>query len=482
LNPLRSSAIPTIIPVLLAGGSGTRLWPLSRESYPKQFLSLAGEQSLIQQTALRAAALEGATAPIVICNQAHRFLVAEQLLQIGIPKAEILLEPAGRNTAPAAAIACLLAQQQHGDDALVFIMAADHVIRDEAALAAAIKIASGAAGAGRLVTFGIKPTRAETGYGYIQQGEMLPDGGLAVKAFVEKPDATRAQQFVDGGGHFWNSGMFLFQAKTFLEELGRFAPDILAGSKAALDLSLRDLDFVRLDAGAFGKIPSDSIDYAVMEKTDRAALVTLDAGWDDVGSWSFLETLKRDDRGNYGRGDVIFEDSDDTFIHSESRLVASLGLKDTVIVETKDAVLVADRHRAQDVKKIVAALKLKKRSETVDHTTVHRPWGSYEGIGAGRRFQVKHIVVKPGQKLSLQMHHHRAEHWIVVSGTAKITCDGKEFLMTENQSTFIPLGSTHRLENPGTIPLDLIEVQSGSYLGEDDIVRFDDVYGRSPAK
>lgn len=471
-----------LVPVLLAGGSGTRLWPLSREGYPKQFLALSGERSLLQQTVLRAAALPETTAPIVIGNEAHRFLIAEQLRQVGVDKADILLEPAGRNTAPAAAIASLMAIQRHGEDTLVFVMAADHVIRDEAALGVAVAAAIESAKSGRLVTFGITPERAETGYGYIERGAALNEGGFDVAAFVEKPDATRAQAYVDGGRHFWNSGMFLFSARAFLEELGRLDPDMLRGCQAALAASKRDLDFVRLDPTSFGTLRSDSIDYAVMEKTRRAALVTLDAGWDDVGSWTYMETLPRDARGNYARGDVVFEDSDNTLVHSQSRLVAALGIKDTIVVETKDAVLVAHRDRVQDVKKIVAGLKGKKRSEASDHTTVQRPWGSYEGIGAGRRFQVKHIVVKPGQKLSLQMHHHRAEHWIVVSGTAKITCDGKEFLMTENQSTFIPLGSTHRLENPGTIPLDLIEVQSGSYLGEDDIVRFDDVYGRSPAK
>jgi len=469
-----------IVPVLLAGGSGTRLWPLSRESYPKQFLKLTDEWSLLQHTVRRASALAGATPPILICNEAHRFLVAEQLREVGVEGAEILLEPEARNTAPAVAIACLVAKERHGGDALVFIMAADHLIADLSNFIASVEIAAKVAAHGRLTTFGITPQRAETGYGYIRKGKILPEGGFEVAAFVEKPDSARAKAYVDSGEYLWNSGMFLFKAQSFLDELQHLDPAILEACSKSVADAKRDLDFVRLDAAAFKAARSDSIDYAVMEKTDKAAIVPMDAGWDDVGSWSFLETRTRDNRGNYSHGDVMLEDSDNTLVHSEGRLVAALGLKDIVVVETKDAVLVADRSRAQDVKRIVMRLKALRRPEAESHTVVHRPWGSYETIGIGPRFQVKRIIVKPGHKLSLQMHHHRAEHWIVVCGTARVVCAEREFLMTENESTYIPLGAKHRLENPGAIALELIEVQSGSYLGEDDIVRFSDVYGRTP--
>jgi mannose-1-phosphate guanylyltransferase/mannose-6-phosphate isomerase len=469
---------PIIVPVLLAGGSGTRLWPLSREGYPKQFLKLTDKWSLLQQTAHRAGALTGAAAPIVICNEAHRFLVAEQLLQAGIEGAEILLEPEGRNTAPAAAVACLAARERLGAEVLVFVMAADNLIADLGAFSAAVEIAAATAAAGRLTTFGVKPSRAETGYGYLRQGKPLGGGSFEVSAFVEKPDAERAAAYVRSGEYLWNAGMFLFSAQAFLDELKRLDPQMLEACEAAVTRAKRDLDFVRLDPAAFKSSRSDSIDYAVMEKTDKAALVPMDAGWDDVGSWSFLESQTRDARGNYAHGDVLFEDSDNTLVHSESRLVAALGLRDVVVIETKDAVLVARRDRAQDVKRVVTQLRQQRRPEVETHTVVHRPWGSYETIGLGSRFQVKRIVVKPGQKLSLQMHHHRAEHWIVVCGTARVTCGERQFLLTENESTYIPLGAQHRLENPGAIALELIEVQSGSYLGEDDIVRFNDVYGR----
>lgn len=468
-----------IVPVLLAGGSGTRLWPLSREGYPKQFLKLTDEWSLLQHTARRAAALPDAAAPILVCNEAHRFLAAEQLRQAGIKDAQILLEPEGRNTAPAVAAACLVAREKYGADAAVFVMAADHLIADLAAFCEAAKIAAGLAQQGRLATFGIKPTRPETGYGYLLRGAALPGGGYEVSAFVEKPDAGRARSYVESGEYSWNGGMFLFRADTFLDELQRLEPAMLEACASAVSGAKRDLDFVRLDPAAFKAARSESIDYAVMEKTRKAALVPMDAGWDDVGSWSFLETLPRDGRGNYIHGDVLLEDSDNTLVHSESRLTAALGLQDIVIIETKDAVLVSRRDRAQEVKRIVARLKQQGRSEAETHTVVHRPWGSYETIAIGPRFQVKRIIVKPGQKLSLQMHHHRAEHWIVVCGTARVTCGEREFLMAENESTYIPLGSRHRLENPGSIPLELIEVQSGGYLGEDDIVRFNDVYGRA---
>jgi len=474
-----SNTKPLVVPVLLAGGSGTRLWPLSREGYPKQFLKLTDEWSLLQHTVQRAVALAGATAPLLICNEGHRFLVAEQLRQLGVEGAQVLLEPEGRNTAPAATIAALAAIERHGPDCIVFIMAADHLISDLAVFEAAVEVATRLAQNGQLTTFGITPSRAETGYGYLKRGLPQAEGGFAVSAFVEKPDQTRAKAYVESGEYLWNSGMFLFRAQTFLDELQRFEPAMLETCTRAVAGAKRDLDFVRLDAAAFKAARSESIDYAVMEKTSKAALVPMDAGWDDVGTWSFLETLPRDARGNYSHGDVLFEDSDNTLVHSEGRLVAALGLRDVLVVETKDAVLIASRDRTQDVKRIVTKLKKQRRSEVESHTVVHRPWGSYETIALGPRFQVKRIIVKPREKLSLQMHHHRAEHWIVVCGTARVTCGEREFLLAENESTYIPLGSQHRLENPGAIPLELIEVQSGSYLGEDDIVRFNDVYGRT---
>ncbi len=485
-----------IVPVLLAGGSGTRLWPLSREAYPKQFLKLGGEHTLIQQTALRAQQLENVAPPIVICGDAHRFLVAEQLREIGIEDATIILEPEGRNTAPAAAVAALQVRKQYGDDALVFLMSADHVVADTAAFCKAAKIAAETAQTGRLMVFGIKPTRPETGYGYLKRGAALPGGAFELEQFVEKPELKRAEEFVKQEDYAWNGGLFLFTAGLFLKELqrvesallspspaagegrGEGALNMVAACNAALTTAKCDLDFIRLDAVAFKQARSDSIDYALMEKTDKAALVPMDAGWDDVGSWSYLSTLPKDARGNYTFGDVMVEDCDNTVVHAEDGLVAALGLSSLVIVSTKDAVLIATQGRAQDVKAIVGRLKAADREETKTHPTVHRPWGSYETIAVGDRFQVKRIVVKAGQKLSSQMHHHRAEHWIVVKGTAKVTCDGQELLLGENQSTFIPLGGVHRLENPGKVPLELIEVQSGAYLGEDDIVRFDDVYGR----
>lgn len=467
-----------IVPVLMAGGSGTRLWPLSRELYPKQFLRLAGEQTMLQQTVVRAAALPSASAPIVVCGDAHRFIVAEQLK--AVDGRQIILEPMGRNTAPAAAVAALQVAAAHGDDALVLLLPADHVIADQAAFANAAQHAATLAQQGKLVTFGVVPTQPETGYGYIRTGEALGDAGHSVAAFVEKPDRETAEGYLADGGYLWNGGMFLFQAKAMLAELRMHAPAVLDACEAALNQGQRDLDFLRLDADAFAACPEDSIDYAVMEKTSNAAVVALDAGWNDLGAWTYLgEVSSSDAKGNVLSGDVLTADTTNTLVRAESRLVATVGLDNHVVVETADAVLVAPRNRVQDVKAIVGQLKAAGRSEAKHHPVVYRPWGSYETIALADRFQVKRIVVKPGAKLSLQMHHHRAEHWIVVKGTAIVTRGDDTLRLTEDQSTYIPLGTKHRLENPGVIDLELIEVQSGSYLGEDDIVRFQDDYNRA---
>ncbi len=471
-----------LTPVILAGGSGTRLWPLSREQYPKQFLNLTEAQSLLQVTAKRAAHLANVAPPVVICGEEQRFLVAEQMRVGGYQDATVLVEPAGRNTAPAAACAALLALRRHGPDALVLLMAADHIIHSTVAFAAAVDCARVAAGAGRIVTFGIQPTRPETGYGYLRAGAPLGDGSFELAAFIEKPGRQKAEAFLQEGGYYWNGGLFLFRADVLLSELECFEPEMAANARRAIENTRDDLDFVRLDATAFKACRNESIDYAVMEKTKKAAIVPMDAGWDDVGAWTFMDVLAKDGQGNVARGDVWLENSSGNLVHAESRLVALAGVQDHIVVETKDAILVTTREHAQDVKKIVAALKKAGRVEAVNHPTVYRPWGSYETIAIDGRFQVKRIVVKPGQKLSLQMHHHRAEHWIVVKGTAEVTNGEKVFMLTENQSTYIPLGTTHRLINPGKVPLELIEVQSGSYLGEDDIVRFEDVYGRTPEK
>ena len=477
-----------LIPVILSGGSGTRLWPLSREHYPKQFLPLVGEASMLQDTVQRLAGL-AAGAPIVVCSEHHRFLVAEQLRQIGTTPGAIVLEPVGRNTAPAVAIGALLALQAaatdsgaaHGRDAsdpVLLIMPADHLVSDVPAFHAAVRQGLGAARAGKLVTFGVVPTAPETGYGYIHRGAGAGPA-YPVAQFVEKPNATRAAEYLASGEYLWNSGMFMFRAQRYLEELGRFAPAMLTECRAALAGAESDLDFTRLAAEPFARCPSDSIDYAVMEKTRDAVVVPLTAGWSDVGSWSALhESLAPDAAGNVTRGDVITEDSSGCYLYSTQRLVATVGLKDHVVVETKDAVLVAPRSRVQDVKSLVARLKAAGRSETAQHREVYRPWGSYDSIDNGHRFQVKRLTVKPGATLSLQMHHHRAEHWIVVSGTARVTCEDKVFLLAENESTYIPIGARHRIENPGKVPLHIVEVQSGTYLGEDDIVRYEDSYGR----
>ncbi len=464
-----------LLPVILSGGSGTRLWPLSRESYPKQFLPLTGDLTMLQATWHRVAPIAG-RAPLVVANEEHRFVAAEQLQQVGAQPQAIVLEPVGRNTAPAIAIAAMEATRD-GDDAILLVLPSDHVISDEETFQRVVKQAMPAAISGKLVTFGIVPDGPETGYGYIKAAN--GDEIRPVERFVEKPDLSTAQAYVASGEYFWNSGMFLFKASRYLAELQKFNPAILDASRIAWQRARRDADFVRLDKESFAAVPSDSIDYAVMEKTAEGALVPLDAGWSDVGSWTALRDVSPQDAdGNAHHGDVIAIDCHNTYAYGD-RLIALVGLDDVIVVETPDAVLVGKGERMQEVKEVVARIKRDKRSEATWHRKVYRPWGAYDSIDNGDRFQVKRISVKPGATLSLQMHHHRAEHWIVVSGTAEVTRGDEVILLTENQSTYIPLGVTHRLKNPGKLPLELIEVQSGSYLGEDDIIRFEDTYGRA---
>lgn len=465
-----------LVPVIMAGGSGSRLWPLSRQLHPKQFLPLTDNVSMLQKTLSRLP-LEH-QAPLLIGNEEHRFLIAEQLRQQGISDACILLEPEGRSTAPAIALAALQAIASD-TEALLLVLAADHLIQDVEALHLGVQQAQSLAELGQLVTFGVVPTQPETGYGYIQRGEKQGDFGYQIKRFVEKPDQNTAESYLANGDYYWNSGMFLFQAKRYLEELERFQPAIVEACRAALEGASQDLDFIRLDAEAFKACPADSIDYAVMERTQHASVVPLEAGWSDIGSWSALWDISdKDEYGNVIKGDVIARGTQNTYVHADNRLVATVEVENLVIVETKDAVLVAHKDKVQDVKKIVDQIKQDGREEHINHREVYRPWGQYDSIDNGDRYQVKRITVKPGAKLSVQMHHHRAEHWIVVSGTAKVTNGEKTYLVTENQSTYIPIGQIHALENPGQIPLELIEVQSGSYLGEDDIIRFEDRYGR----
>ena len=466
-----------MIPVILSGGAGTRLWPLSREMYPKQLLALTSKHTMLQDTVTRLAGIAGAQAPIVVCNEAHRFTVAEQIRALGLEASAILLEPVGRNTAPAVALAALKALELD-PEAVIVVAPADHVIRDLRTFQAAAAVAAGLAQGGKLVTFGIVAHAPETGYGYIRRGEGAGPA-YPVAQFIEKPPLDMAVQFVESGDYYWNSGMFVFKAERYLAELNAFAPDILEAARAALKAAQTALDFLRIDKTEFEKCRSESIDYAVMEKTRDALVLPLDAGWSDVGSWSSLfDALPADEEGNVLQGDVLVYDTHDCYVHSTSRLVAAVGMADHIIVETKDAILVAPKERVQDVKELVAMIKKSGRSESALHREVFRPWGSYDSIDNGERFQVKRLSVKPGGVLSLQMHHHRAEHWIVVQGTARITCGDKTFLLSENESTYIPIGATHRIENPGKMPLHIVEVQSGSYLGEDDIVRFEDNYGR----
>ncbi|NMF88741.1 mannose-1-phosphate guanylyltransferase/mannose-6-phosphate isomerase [Aromatoleum petrolei] len=475
--------------VILSGGSGTRLWPLSREQYPKQLLALIGDDTMLQQTATRLDGFSGslpvAAEPIVVCNEEYRFITAEQMRAIGRTSSRILLEPIGRNTAPALTLAALSVARED-EDGVLLVMPADHVVRDREAFHRAVAVGLEAAKEGAMVTFGIVPERAETGYGYIRFGSECSPGVCEVAAFVEKPDADTAAEYVACGAYLWNSGLFMVRASAWLKAIGHFNPAMLAACEASLDAAVRDIDFVRIGRSTFEACPSDSIDYAVMEKLAGAPelgiaprVVPMSVGWSDVGAWDALWALaEKDNTGNAARGDVVFEDTTDSLVHATSRMVACVGVDGLVVVETPDAVMVAHKDRTQDVKKIVARLKADKRSQVYAHRKIHRPWGCYDSIDNGQRFQVKHIQVKPGAALSLQMHHHRAEHWIVVSGTAKVTRGDETFLLTENQSTYIPLGVTHRLENPGKLMLEMIEVQSGSYLGEDDIVRFEDTYGR----
>jgi mannose-1-phosphate guanylyltransferase/mannose-6-phosphate isomerase len=469
-----------ITPVILSGGSGSRLWPLSRALRPKQFLGITEELSLFQLTLSRLQIHSNdlkIASPVIVANDDHRFLVAQQCLDIHVVPKSLILEPIGRNTAPAIAVAAFSLLQE---DPILLVLPSDHIFTNDQAFLDAVNVGAKAAAIDGLVTFGIIPTAPETGYGYVKSLFPLePTKAVAVEKFVEKPNLETAKQYIQEGSYTWNSGMFMFKASIFLAELLKFQPDIYSAAKTAWEEAKKDLDFIRLDLESFGKCRSDSIDYAVMEKTTNALVVPLDAGWNDVGSWSSVwQALPQDDNGNVQRGDTLVKDCKDSFVHADHRFVALLGVNNIVVVETSDAILIANKDKVQDVKKIVEELKAKKSTLTELHREVHRPWGSYDSIDQGQRYQVKRITVKPGAKLSVQMHHHRAEHWIVVSGTAKVLIGEKEQLLSENHSVYIPIGVVHCLENPGKLPLELIEVQSGSYLGEDDIVRLSDQYGR----
>lgn len=470
-----------LTPVILAGGSGTRLWPLSRKNYPKQFLKLFGDQTMLQQTLLRLEGIADLADPIVVCNDEHRFTVAEQLLEIG-KKGSIILEPVARNTAPAIALAALQAKELD-EHASLLVLPADHLITNEEAFRRAINVAVESAKEGSLATFGIVPTRAETGYGYINAEAAKTAGtqaGLKAERFVEKPDQQTAEEYLADGNYYWNSGMFVFTADCFLAQLHQHCPGCYSAARKSFEGRKTDIDFLRIDEAAFSESPNISIDYAVMERSNDVVCVPLDAGWSDVGCWrSYWEAKDKDENGNSFVGDAMAIATKNTLIYSQDKLVSTIGVENLVVVNTADAVLVIDKKYAQHVKEAIQALSDAKRAEHIVHREVHRPWGSYDSVDTGERFQVKHICVKPGGSLSMQMHHHRAEHWVVVRGTAKVECDDKEIILTENQSTYIPLGTKHRLSNPGKMPLELIEVQSGAYLGEDDIVRFEDTYGRS---
>jgi len=466
-----------ILPVIMAGGSGTRLWPLSRSLYPKQFLSLVEDASLLQATLLRLDRLECST-PLIISNNEHRFIVAEQLRQAGFNDFDIILEPVGRNTAPAIALAALHALKD-GDDPIMLVLAADHVIQNVDAFCSSVILAQTQAAQGKMVTFGIVPSRAETGYGYIRQGEAVAESVYKVDSFVEKPDQITAETYIRDGNYLWNSGMFMFKASAYLDELEKFRPDILSACKLAMASASIDLDFIRLEEAMFTACPDDSVDYAVMEKTNHSVVVPMDAQWCDVGSWNSLWDIStKDGNGNVTYGDVIHYNSNNNYVYAESSLVTTIGADDLVIVQTKDALLIAKQNQVQDIKKVVDVLKRENRSEHISHREEYRPWGRYDSVDQGGRYQVKRITVKPGERLSTQMHYHRAEHWVVVAGTAKVTRGDEVFIVTENESMFIPVGVVHTLENPGKVPLEVIEIQSGTYLGSDDIVRFDDKYGR----
>lgn len=465
-----------MIPVILSGGSGTRLWPLSRGQYPKQFLPLVSSYSMLQETVRRLSGVPDLKAPIAVCNEDHRFMMAEQLWEIGIKPAAIILEPVGKNTAPAVAMAALSAASE--DDVLL-VLPADHVISNLPAFHAAIAQAGRLAEQGFLVTFGIVPNQPETGYGYIKRDTEQLGDAFKVASFVEKPDLETAKRYLQSGDYFWNSGMFAFTAGNFLKELEKFNPQMLSVCRQALQAAKVDMDFVRLDKAIFSSCPSDSIDYAIMEKTDKAVVIPLDADWNDVGSWSALwDVTEKDASGNAVSGDVMTVDTRNSYIFAENKLVTVIGVENLIVVETKDAVMIAAKDRVQEVKQIVDQLKKLGRTEADSHRKVYRPWGHYDSVDGGERHQTKRIVVKPGAKLSLQKHHHRAEHWVVVKGTALVTKGDDKLLISENESIYIPLGVVHCLENPGVIPLEIVEVQSGSYLGEDDIVRFGDQYGR----
>jgi mannose-1-phosphate guanylyltransferase/mannose-6-phosphate isomerase len=470
-----------IVPVILSGGSGTRLWPLSREQLPKQLLALVGnDRTMLQDTVVRVRDVPAIQSPVVVCNEEHRFLIADQLAEMGVADARILLEPIGRNTAPAVALAAevLLSQAESTEDPLLLVLPADHVIADAAVFRATVTVAAPFATAGKLVTFGVVPTAPETGYGYIRHGE-LRAGAAPIEEFIEKPDHTRAANFLQAGDYLWNSGMFLFSARTYLRELQRQAPTIAGSVAAACSNIRRDGQFIRVDRAAFEACPSDSIDYAIMEGAESGMVVPLDAGWSDVGSWSSLHAaLTPDSNGNALRGDVLAQDTTESLVIAESRLVATVGLKGHVVVETKDAVLVVPSDRVQEVKSLVSSIREAGRSEHVSHREVHRPWGTYDSVEAGPGYQVKRLSVRPGGAMSLQRHRYRAEHWVVVAGVARITRDDEVFDLRTNQSTYIPLGAKHRIENPGSETLQIIEVQTGEYLGEDDIERFEDRYGR----
>ncbi len=464
-----------MIPVILSGGSGTRLWPLSRNQHPKQFLPLASDKTMVQETILRLQGLPDLQPPLAICNEDHRFMMAEQLREIGISPSAIILEPAGRNTAPAIALAALACRPED----VLLVLPADHVISQAEPFKQAVAKARELAEQGYMVTFGIVPTAPETGYGYIKTGQPVDQHSYNIEQFVEKPDQNTARRYLEAGGFYWNSGIFAFKAERFLEELGKYRPDILTACKQAMQHAEQDQDFLRPDKQAFLACPADSIDYAVMEKTDQAAMIPLDAGWNDIGSWSALwEITDKDSQGNAISGDVLALDSQDSFLLSSNKLLVTVGVDNLIVVETDDAVMIAHKDRVQDVKEAVDQLKSQQRREATIHRKVYRPWGYYHCIEDGERHQTKRIVVNPGAKLSLQKHHHRAEHWIVVKGTAMVTRGDEKILLSENESTYIPLGVVHCLENPGVIPLEIVEVQSGSYLGEDDIIRLQDDYGR----